>query len=323
MMASSRRARILVIGHSCLDSIAISATAPPDDGKTEASRIWIGPGGPATNAAIALARLGHDVRLATSLGDDPAGTMIGAQLLAEGVRLLVPAAPGAKSSLAQIRAAGEARSVLWRRGVLPQIEPDLALITTWVESCDLLYVDGHEVAAASVALKLAHEAGIRCVADLGSLRDGSEEWSVMLSSAVATPRWLARRFAGHTSLGDALNALSDVSPDSAMVGVSMGALGGFASVGGNQLAWTARKTGVVDSTGAGDAFHAGLADGLVQGMTPQEALDWSATLAAAVCRAPGHSALPADRKELALWHRRWGYRLAPATDSLTSPLGSP
>ena len=321
-MESPRRARILVIGHSCLDSIAVSATVPPDDGKGEASRIWIGPGGPATNAAIALARLGHDVRLATSLGDDPAGELIAAHLHAEGVQLIVGAISGATSSLAQIRAVGEDRSVLWRRGALRQVPPDAMTIATWVESSDLLYVDGHDVEVASVALKLAHEAGIRCVADLGSLRDGSEDWPPLLSSAVATPRWLARRFAGHGSLGDAVRALSELCSDDAMVGVSMGSLGGFARAGGDQLTWIARKTGVVDSTGAGDAFHAGLADALVQGMSAQEALDWSATLAAAVCRAPGHSALPADREQLALWHGRWGYRPAPTPDMLNEPLGS-
>jgi sugar/nucleoside kinase (ribokinase family) len=321
-MESPRHARILVIGHSCLDSIAISATTPPDDGKTEASRIWIGPGGPATNAAIALARLGHDVGLATSFGDDPAGKLIAAHLHREGVRLLVEAFEGETSSLAQIRAAGESRSVLWRRGALRQIEPDPVRIAAWLAACDLLYVDGHEVPAATVALGIAQAAGIRCVADLGSLRDGSEEWPSMLSSAVATPRWLARRFSTHPSLGDAMEALSEVSCNGAMVGVSLGSRGGFARIGGDQLAWTARKTGVVDSTGAGDAFHAGLADALVQGMAPQETLDWSATLAAAICRAPGHSALPADRKQLALWHGRWGYRTAPTPDILTSPLGS-
>jgi sugar/nucleoside kinase (ribokinase family) len=59
---------------------------------------------------------------------------------------------------------------------------------------------------------------------------------------------------------------------------------------------------------AGDAFHAGLADAMLQGMETRAALDWAATLAAAVCRAPGHAALPASRAQLQLWHGRWGHR---------------
>jgi hypothetical protein len=43
-------------------------------------------------------------------------------------------------------------------------------------------------------------------------------------------------------------------------------------------------------------------------METQAALDWAATLAAAVCRAPGNVALPRDRDQLALWHGRWGHR---------------
>ena len=105
-----------------------------------------------------------------------------------------------------------------------------------------------------------------------------------------------------------------------MVGVSLGSRGGFALARGEALEWSARKTGVIDTTGAGDAFHAGLADALLQGMSSQESLDWAATLAAAVCRAPGHSALPADREELALWHGRWGHRSPPTADLLRAPL---
>ena len=144
----------------------------------------------------------------------------------------------------------------------------------------------------------------------------------MLSWAVATPRWLARRFAEKHSIGSALEALAAAAAPTAMVGVSLGAQGGFSRAGGECLAWTARKTGVADTTGAGDAFHAGLADGLIQGMSWQETLDWAATLAAAVCRAPGHSALPADRDELLLWHGRWGYRSPPTEGLMSSPLNA-
>jgi sulfofructose kinase len=317
---SPRRARILVIGSSCLDSIAISAAEPPADGKTEASRIWIGSGGPAANAAIALSRLGHEVSLATSLGNDAAGELIAAKLIAAGVCLLVPAVPGGTSSLAQIRAVGADRSVLWRRGTLPDLKLDAGELARWIGASDLLYLDGHEVAAASDALQLAEQTGIPSVADLGSLRSGSEGWPGMLSSSVATPRWLARRFPGADSISSALESLAGEAPRAAMVGVSLGAQGGFSRFGGEHLAWTARKTGVVDTTAAGDAFHAGLADGLLQGMSAQETLDWAATLAAAVCRAPGHSALPADRDQLALWHGRWGHRSPPTEALINAPL---
>ena len=108
--------------------------------------------------------------------------------------------------------------------------------------------------------------------------------------------------------------------DDAVVGVTLGGRGGIAVHHGERLTWRARKTGAVDTTVAGDAFHAGLADAVVQGMELRDGLDWAATLAASVCRAPGHAALPKNREELALWHGRWGHRPELAPDLVDQPL---
>lgn len=306
-----REAKVLVIGHSCLDSVAVADEAAPPDGKLEARRIWTGPGGPAANAAIALRRLGHDVTLLTRIGDDAPGRLVTAALQAEGIRLPSTAVDGGTTSLAQIRAVGPDRSVVWRRGQLPPLEADPRSISVEVEAADLVYVDGHETGAATVALEHARRLQRLTVADLGNLRTGAEDWPGLLDCAVATPRWLERRFPSATTIGEALDALAREAGSSSLVGVTLGARGGFAIENGRRLDWIARKTGVVDTTVAGDAFHAGLADGLLQEMDARSALDWAATLAAAVCRAPGNSALPADRDQLALWHGRWGHRPAP------------
>lgn len=310
-MSGARAARVLVVGHSCLDSVAVAAGSPPADGKLEARRMWTGAGGPAANAAVALRRLGHAVVLLTHFADDDAGRIVGANLRAEGVELPLDPVVGGSTSLAQIRAVGDQRSVVWRRGDLPPVAADPARLVSLLDSVDLVYVDGHEVEAATRALELARERGRITVADPGSLRPGAEHWPALLDCCVATPRWLAARHPPAGSLGEALDALGGDAARDALVGVTLGRDGGFARRGGETLPWTARKTGIVDTTVAGDAFHAGLADGLLQGMSARDALDWSATLAAAVCRAPGRQGLPSDRAELQLWHGRWGFREAP------------
>jgi len=306
-----RHARILAIGHSCLDSISITSEAAPADGKLEADRIWIGAGGPATNAAIALRRLGHDVRLATSHSDDPAGELVAATLEAEGVCALCEPVAGGATSLAQIRAYGDARSVVWKRGKLPPLEVDAAQLDKWFDGVDLVYVDGHEVDLGTVALERAAELGIPTIADPGSLRPGAEHWPSLLDSVVATPRWLGARYPDAASLEEAVERLATNAREGAVTGVTLGVGGGLARHRGDRVTWQARKTGAVDTTGAGDAFHAGLADAMVQGMDLAAGLDWAATLAAAVCRAPGHAALPVDRAQLRLWHGRWGHRPQP------------
>lgn len=318
-MDAPRHARVLVIGHSCLDSISVTEEHAPADGKLEADRIWTGPGGPGANAAIALRRLGHEVALATSLASDAAGRLVESGLRAEGIELLIPLVDEGTSSLAQIRATGAERSVVWRRGKLPLLEADRALVSAWMGGIDLLYVDGHEVPTATAALEFAREQGIRSVADPGSLRPGAEDWPKLLDSFVATPRWIGSRYPDASSLGDAVSLLASDARDGAVVGVTLGARGGIAEEAGERLTWRARKTGAVDTTVAGDAFHAGLADALVQGMSLRDGLDWAATLAASVCRAPGHSALPKNRGDLALWHGRWGHRPEMGPDFAEQP----
>lgn len=305
-----RHARILVIGHVCLDSVSLVSAPVPVDGKLEAERIWVGPGGPATNAAIALRRLGHHVRLAVRFGDDAAGEIIKNTLVAEGIELLCAPAVGGVTSLAQIRAQGDARSVVWKRGTLASLESAPEEIERWMRDIDLLYVDGHEVDAASVALQQAAGQGTPAIGDLGSMRPGSEAWPSLLDSAVATPRWLDARYPDARSLEDAVARLSSDARDGALVGVTLGGNGGLARRAEARFTWRARKTGAVDTTVAGDAFHAGLADAMIQDLEVQAGLDWAATLAASVCRAPGHSALPVDRAQLQLWHGRWGHRPA-------------
>lgn len=320
MSAGPVRSRILVVGHSCLDSIAVSESRPPDDGKLEASKIWCGSGGPAANAALALTRLGHEVHLVTRFGDDAAGAIIHSTLVAEGVRLVTGPVQGGRSSLAQIRSRGPDRSVLWARGELPPLPADAATVRGWLQGMDLLYLDGHEVPAATIALEVAAGSGIPIVGDAGSLREGSADWPRRMQSVVASPRWLRARFPEAPSLESSLGDLAGLAPDGALTGVTLGASGGFALQGGELLPWTARKTGPVDTTVAGDAFHAGLADALLQGMPAAQALAWAATLGAAVCRAPGHVGLPRDRAQLQLWHGRWGFREAPDPALLARPV---
>jgi sulfofructose kinase len=316
MNETPRHARILVIGHGCLDSISLTTDVAPADGKLEADRIWVGAGGPATNASIALRRLGHEVRLAAALADDPAGRLVSATLEAEGIEALCPPARGASTSLAQIRSRAGERSVVWKRGKLPAVQFDPA----WMDGIDLVYVDGHEVAAATEALRRAAETGVPSIADPGSLRPGAEDWPGSLDSVVATPRWLSARYPGARSIEEAVERLAADARTGAVAGVTLGVGGGLARQHGERITWRARKTGAVDTTAAGDAFHAGLADAMLQGMDLEAGLDWAATLAASVCRAPGHAALPVDRAQLSLWHGRWGHRPAAAPELYESAL---
>ncbi len=106
--------QVLVIGEALVDVVP-DATGQPQDL----------PGGSPANVAIALARLGRDVRLVTLLGDDDRGAAVRSWLEASDVTVLArPTASGRTSSaVVTLDASGAASYVFdldWHLGEVPE-----------------------------------------------------------------------------------------------------------------------------------------------------------------------------------------------------------
>jgi sulfofructose kinase len=69
--------------------------------------------------------------------------------------------------------------------------------------------------------------------------------------------------------------------------VTLGAAGGLYLEAGRVRRWRARRVRVVDTTGAGDAFHGAFAAGLVRGLPLAASIELAARAAAACCAALG------------------------------------
>ncbi len=302
------RARVLAIGHACLDLVTVLDERPGVDAKHEAIDHWLGGGGPAANAAVALRRLGHAVRLLARRGDDEAGRIVDEELGREGVEI-APHRVAGETSIAQIQCVGPARSIVWRRPPLPPLPvptPEQARRT--LRSFDLLYLDGHEGRCAQVYFEAAVSVGLPVVADLGSPRPEALAWPAGLAWSVATRRYLAAWADPASPRAAAVEALARRA-QGRPVGLTLGEEGVLALVEGKRLAVPARRVRVVDTTGAGDAFHAGLADAVLQGWTGRRALEWASALGASVCRFPGgRRGLPKDRAQMVKQEQRWPAR---------------
>lgn len=125
-MSPSTAGTALVVGESLVDIVR------GGDGSTTEF-----PGGSAANVAVALARLGRDVRMATSWGDDARGQVLADRLAADGVSLASdPHAVGHTSTaLATIGSDGAASyefDLAWR---LNEVDPGGA--ATVVHTCSL------------------------------------------------------------------------------------------------------------------------------------------------------------------------------------------
>lgn len=280
---------ILVIGYNAFD-----VTVPLVDGgrdfplrdtKNEVPNIQLGGGGPGATAAVALARLGASVRLVTPLTDDVAGQRQRQELEDAGVDIsLSPVLEGEQSALAVIlvHPGSGQRTIFWSRGSLPHLDPAVWR-PRWLEGMDLLYVDGHEAALSLPAARAARNAGLPVVMDAGNVREGSAAL-VALCSDVISSRRFAPDLAGTEDVVAALRALRQLGP--ARVAMTFGE-GGVWALDPEPVGVPAFRVPSVDTTGAGDVFHAGYAFARCLGGTFRENLRYGAATAALKCTALG------------------------------------
>jgi len=278
--------RIVVVGYSAWDLIFPLAATPPPDSKTEVSPMVSCGGGPAANAATALRRLGAEVRLVSMLSDDAFGRAQLEALSSAGVDVSgTRTATGSRSPLAVIRVdpASGARRIYWERGDLPQLDPG-EVSEDWLDGADLLLCDAHEAPAAAVLANAAGRRGLPVVMDAGSVRSGVPDLVTRCTDVIGATGF-AVELAGTDGHLEALRRLRGRGPE--RVGTTFGRDGVLGLDRDGFRHAPAFDVPAVDTTGAGDAFHAGYAWARAGGGDFAACLRAGAAVAALSCRAYG------------------------------------
>jgi ribokinase len=246
--------------------------------------------------AVHLAQLGVPVVLAGCIGDDAAGTGLVAELTAAGVQLALRAVPGAATGtvVSLVETDGQ-RSMLADRGANLELRPaDVPAPPPGGH----LHLSGYTLldpgprAAGLAALAAAVAAGCTVSVDPASTGPlaayGVDRW---LADTAAATLLLpnadeARLLTGFADPAQAARALAERHP---IVAVSLGADGALWASREAVVHRPAHDTVVVDTTGAGDAFAAGLLAAWLTSpaVDPSTALDAGLARAAAVVRRPG------------------------------------
>jgi ribokinase len=286
---------VVVVGDVATDVVVVLAGTPAP-GSDRPAAIRTRGGGAGANVAVHLARLGTPVVLAGCVGDDPAGAGLAAELSGAGVRLALRRVPGtATGTIVSLVEPDGQRSMIADRGANLALQPEDVPAPT---SGGHLHLSGYTVldprprAAGLAALEAAVAAGCTVSVDpasTGPLRNyGVDRWlSDTAGATVLLPNAdEALLLTGCADLTDAARALAARHP---VVAVSLGAEGALWASGGVLVHRPAHPTEVVDTTGAGDAFAAGLLAAWLADpdVAPAEALDAGLALAADVVRRPG------------------------------------
>jgi ribokinase len=236
------------------------------------------------------------VVLAGCVGDDPAGAALLAELTAAGVRAAVRTVPGtATGTIVSLVEPGGQRSMLADRGANYALAP--GDVPTPGRGWHL-HVSGYTLlgprprAAGLAALAAAVAAGATVSVDPASTAPlaayGIDRWLADTAAAtlVLPNADEARLLTGCADPADAARALARRHP---VAVVTLGADGALWAAGEVLVHRPARPARVVDTTGAGDAFTAGLLSVWVvdRDGDPGRALDAGLTRAASVVVRPG------------------------------------
>lgn len=287
---------VLCIGYACIDINFRVPHHPAADEKVRAHEMHSCGGGPAANAAVAIARLGGRAAFAGYLGEDAFGEAHLAELVAEGINTfgVHRAAAATPVAAVTIKPEGERSIVDYRAPSAMAPEDTISLNAL---PAKVLLVDGHQPLLSAKLIDEARSLGIPSVLDAGSVHDGT----MMLYSKVdylITSEKFARQFSNEDEPRTVLASLDGAAP---FIATTWGADGVYWQDEEGQHHMPAFDIEAVDTTGAGDAFHGAFALGLAQGVSLRDNLKRASAAAALTClKAGARSALPKQARVNAL-----------------------
>jgi len=284
-MPTSLKIDVVGVGLNATDTLIPVQHFPAAGSKIEFRAASILPGGQVATAMVACQSWGLRARYVGKVGDDPAAALHRAEFARLGVETHLLIAPGCPSQQAFILVddAGE-RTVLWKRDDRLTVQPN-DLQREWVQGARALLLDGHDTAASICAATWARAANIPVIADLDDLYPGVDALLPLIDYLI-TSLDIPGRISGESDLRKSLPAVR-TSFGARLTAATLGHEGVLAYDGAQFHYAPAFRVHTVDTTGAGDIFHAGFIYGYLQGWPLQRQLEFACAAAALNCTAIG------------------------------------
>src|SRR6195256_4035259 len=274
------------VGLNATDTIIRLPHFPSLNSKVEFRSSAVLPGGQVASAMVACATWGLRTRYAGKIGDDAFGQLQRDEMECAGVESHWTIALNCQSQSSFIlvdERSGE-RTVLWKRDPRLELRPE-EIEREWVVRSKFLHVDGHDCAGAAAAARWAREASIPVIADLDNLYPGVEALLENVDYLISSREFPAR-LTGDQNLMVSLKTISKRFGNR-VAAATLGEDGVLAWDGAAFHYCPAFEISAIDTTGAGDIFHAAFAFALLRGDALPDILEFSCAAAALSCLGMG------------------------------------
>jgi sulfofructose kinase len=272
---------VLCVGHAAYDLIFSVPYHPQADEKITADDLIACGGGPAANAAVAVARQGYRSAFLGYLGDDLYGDRHLRELQDDGVicDFIARGSSPTPVSAVLVKPDGCRALVNYRGGTQPLAEDaiDASAITAKV-----ILFDGHEPFISIPLAGAARQRRATTVLDAGSLHYGTQELMGRVDYLVCSEKFACQY--GGTSVEQSLILLAERAPT---VVITLGANGLIWKRGRAEGFMPAFPVDAVDTTGAGDAFHGVFAACIAAEISFEDALRHASAAGALCCTRMG------------------------------------
>ena len=284
-------------GLNAVDHLIVVPEYPAFDTKTRFIEYEKSAGGQTASAMTALQRLGLKTAYAGRFGSDEDGRFGLRAIQSEGVNLdFVETIEAADNQVAfiVIDARSGERTIIWDRDERLSYRPDEAPVE--LASCGrILHLDAHDPPACAVMARAAHQSGAIVTADIDNIYEGLPELLPLIDVLITSSEFPLRL----TGVSDLRASLVETKAryGCAIVGATLGARGALVYCEGEFIESPAFAVpgGCRDTTGAGDAFHAGFIYGMLGGEDLEMCVKLGNAVAALKCRSlGGRTALPTE-----------------------------
>lgn len=282
-------------GLNAVDHLIVVPEYPAFDTKMRLLDHKQSAGGQTASAMVALRRLGLKTAYAGRFGSDPAGLFGFQTLKDDDVNVeFAQIVEDARNQIAFITIdsrSGE-RTIVWDRDDRLAYKREEAPVE-FGSLGKVLHLDAHDPPACVAVAKAARETGTIVSADIDNVYEGLPELLPLIDFMIGSKEF-PRRVTGITDERAALVELKNRF-GCALVGMTIGAAGAVIYHEGRfiESAGFDAPGGCKDTTGAGDAFHAGFLYGFLSGEDIETSLNLGNAVAAIKCSALGaRTALP-------------------------------